>query len=264
MTNNTALALAGSIALLVNLLGCATRDRNSYYIDEKSSNIWFYDEDARKWTMLTGKTAKFFISEDTPSLGNGPERGEPFTSYHHRLPVISPARVAKARFARDARPAAEDPEGNWGQACQGFQMGLRFEETSFEAGERILATLVMRNVSHGDRLCFWSTDQLQHLEATVIDSQNRSIPRKDLLQTDNTQKPRTFQERLQTLAQRQRGFILDSGFQRKEIRDLIEMFDLRPGSYTVSAKRSFCSRQGTNYIHSATAAFRILEQDRSE
>src|SRR5947209_4373864 len=119
--NTKALVLAGGIALLANLLGCATRDRHSYYTDEKSSKIWFYDEDARKWTMLTGKTAKFFISEDTPSLEYGPQRGEPFTSYHDRRPVISPEKVAKARFAKDTGPAAEDPEGNWGQACQGFQ-----------------------------------------------------------------------------------------------------------------------------------------------
>ncbi len=258
-TNTKALVLAGGIALLAILLGCAARDRDFYYINEKSSKIWFYDEDARKWTMLTGKTARFFISEDTSSLEYGPERGEPFTGYHNRRPVISPERVAKARIAKDARRAAEDPEGNWGQACQGFQMGLRFEKTSFEAGERILATLVMRNVSDGERLCFWSTDRPQHLEVTVIDSQNRSIPRKDLIQTDHVQKPRTFQERLRTLAQRQRGLILDSGFQRKETRDLIEMFDLRPGSYTVSAKRSFCSRKGTDYVQAATAAIRILE-----
>lgn len=47
----------------------------------------------------------------------------------------------------EQRPAAADPEGNWGPLVEGVQVSLRFQKGTYEIGEKFFAVFIVRNTS---------------------------------------------------------------------------------------------------------------------
>ena len=220
-------AFAAAIGIAACLAGCATRDRALWHIDEKRGRILFFDASARKWKVLNGSTAKFFVTQDND-----------LTMYMNGHLVVAPEKIAEAKMSPDAR--RKDPEGEWGEPHDGFQLGLRVEKSSFATGEGILVTLIMRNVSDSDRY-FWSASSgalLNDIELTVTDVNQQTLPRKDKV-TGNT-----FADRLKRIVNNGKYLHIAAGMQRKEVVDLGSVFDFRPGTYKILASRSFETPEG--------------------
>lgn len=59
---------------------------------------------------------------------------------------VSPQTIARAKEAKECRPAELDPEGNWGSRSAGGQLGLRLVKTQFTNEEPIMVTFYTRNV----------------------------------------------------------------------------------------------------------------------
>lgn len=72
--------------------------------------------------------------------------------------LIETRRIEEALKSKECRPAAQDPEGHWGQVTRGFQLSLRFDKQQFTNGEPVVATIFMRNVS---------TNRLSYLTDTL-------------------------------------------------------------------------------------------------
>lgn len=60
---------------------------------------------------------------------------------------VAVGKIEEARHSRESRPAAQDPEGNWGEATNGFQMSIRFANTNYSVGEPLTAVVLIRNVA---------------------------------------------------------------------------------------------------------------------
>jgi hypothetical protein len=65
-----------------------------------------------------------------------------------RQRVIHSRAITEAESLPESRPAAQDPEGNWGTATNGLQLSLRFDKQFFTNGEQIVANLLLRNVTN--------------------------------------------------------------------------------------------------------------------
>ena len=215
--------LAAGIGVATCLTGCATRDPNLWYVEPRG--IVFFDAAARKWTVLNGSTAKFFVTQDND-----------LTTYANGKLVVAPGKIADAATSGEARQV--DPAGDWGEPCDGFQLGLRFETNSFKTGGKVWSTLIMRNVS--DRDCyFWNANSgaLMHdIEFTITDGEQRTLARKDKVTGH------TFADRLKRIINNGKSSQVAPGIQHKELVDLGSIFDLLPGIYTVSASRTFLAR----------------------
>ena len=66
---------------------------------------------------------------------------------------VTPQKLEAARHANESRPAAQDPEGNWGELSEGFLLSVRFQRHTFKVGEPIMATVLIRNP--GARTAFY-------------------------------------------------------------------------------------------------------------
>ncbi|MGH7989516.1 MAG: hypothetical protein ACREDS_04880 [Limisphaerales bacterium] len=86
--------------------------------------------------------------------------------------LIDTRKIKEAQNSPESKPASEDPEGNWGQATNGFQLSLRFEKQSFTNGEPVIATMLMRNVTDKSQIYFRPT----HVAAT---KDGKPLKRKD-------------------------------------------------------------------------------------
>ncbi len=144
-----------------------------------------------------------------------------------------PEKVKAARLLKECRPAAQDPEGNWGSVSEGFQMSLRFEKDSFEAGEPIPATIIIRNVA---QQFLWYPDyspKRLNIKLFVINGEKKLIPRRD-----EPKGELTFQERLKYAITSVDRMPVYAGTQRKHVLDLNELFDLSTaGTYVIYASR---------------------------
>ncbi len=59
-----------------------------------------------------------------------------------------PEKVAGDKILRESLPAAEFPEGNWGEVTNGCQVSLRFDKRVFTNGEPIEGTVLVRNMTN--------------------------------------------------------------------------------------------------------------------
>jgi hypothetical protein len=66
---------------------------------------------------------------------------------NENTPAPKNSQIEMALNAKESRPAAQDPEGNWGEPANGFQLSLRFEKKVFTLGEPITGDVFLRNVS---------------------------------------------------------------------------------------------------------------------
>lgn len=61
---------------------------------------------------------------------------------------ISSKQLEATKKRREALPAKDFPEGNWGEPFHGFQLSLRFSKNTYTNGEEIAAILLLRNITN--------------------------------------------------------------------------------------------------------------------
>jgi hypothetical protein len=87
---------------------------------------------------------------------------------------MDPEKLSRALQSNESKPEAEDHDGNWGQASEGFRLSLRFHKAEYGQDEVILAEVLLRNISKSELIYFWDgTDWF--LPFTIIDGQNRKL-----------------------------------------------------------------------------------------
>src|SRR5690242_4912056 len=62
-------------------------------------------------------------------------------------PDPTPKQIETAQKTKESRPATEDLEGHWGDLTEGFLLSVRFEKDSAQAGEPVVATIIIRNAA---------------------------------------------------------------------------------------------------------------------
>jgi hypothetical protein len=88
--------------------------------------------------------------------------------------LLLPVAVRAQNGAWTFNPPPLFPTNEWGPVTNDCQIGLRFPKLEYQAGEQILAAVILRNV--GDRQLghlFWSPDQ--NYEVTVRRSGGQSV-----------------------------------------------------------------------------------------
>lgn len=58
---------------------------------------------------------------------------------------VTPQKIEEARRSQESRPAAQDPKGNWGSVSEGFELSVRLGKETYQVGEPIAATILIRN-----------------------------------------------------------------------------------------------------------------------
>ena len=143
--------------------------------------------------------------------------------------IVDPAYIEKAKRALDSRPAAQDPEGNWGAVVDGLQVSIRLDKKTYDTNEPIVATIIMRNVSENERVFDISRGLPCYI--TIIDPQGRKLERSDWYPKN------TFQGSVQRLVKQVVHKDVYPGMQVKLQLDLRKFFNLtNSGQYTVSTK----------------------------
>ncbi len=164
----------------------------------------------------------------------------------------TPQQMEEAQRAKESRPAAQDPEGHWGKATEGFQLSVRFEQESFRAGEPVVAAVIIRNVS--DRKVFYREYMISRKDSSafqfdVLDERQHPVDRLDPKAPDDiTDGPHAT-------------LLLNPGTQSRYQVKLGEKFNFsQPGKYTVRAR---CwvhnlDRDGYTQLQSDQAPMTIL------
>jgi hypothetical protein len=71
--------------------------------------------------------------------------------------------------------AEDDGSGNWGEGLDGLQMSIRTRKTTFEIGEPIIATILLRN-SSSKALTLSGSGSWKLLNITIIDDAKSKVP----------------------------------------------------------------------------------------
>src|SRR5437588_386756 len=79
---------------------------------------------------------------------------DPAGKYSRVPPTAEELKAAEG--AKEARPADQDMEGNWGRATEGFRLSVRLSKSVFTNGEPVVATVFLRNVTDGPLIYFIS------------------------------------------------------------------------------------------------------------
>lgn len=82
--------------------------------------------------VLFAQSEKFYVTKETHATATF---------------IPTAGQIEQAKQAKDARPAEDDPEGNWGQISEGFQLSIRLSKNTFTNGEPVSASILLRNVS---------------------------------------------------------------------------------------------------------------------
>lgn len=179
---------------------------------------------------------KFFVTVPPSQFQEGP----------------TPEQIKKSQGAKESRPAAQDPEGHWGEVCEGFQLSVRFEKESFHLGEPIVATVLIRNatvkkVFYRDFVSMREDSALCQFD--VLDAQQQPVPRLDPRAPDDVQDGPHIPR------------LLHPGTQCRYEVNLAARFKLgQPGKYSVRARRWVHKLEGDGYsqLKSSPAVITIL------
>ena len=122
----------------------------------------------RVFTFLIGVCAaeSYAASNETFFL---PQPSTPFVTEEDLL--------AFARQSPECRPAENDPEGNWGEPSEGFQLSLRFAPRLYTNREPIIFRCIMRNLSDRE-LSYRRAAPRGDMEITAWDGVGTWIPNK--------------------------------------------------------------------------------------
>jgi hypothetical protein len=156
------------------------------------------------------------------------------------------AQVQAAVTAKESRPAKQDPEGNWSEAVNGFQLSLRVEKKSFRLDEPIWVDTFLRNVSG------------QPLKRTFVSGKGFESKLCRFLVTRDGAEPveRTGQEMLFALKER----TLFAAAQWKCPVRLDEMFKMdTPGLYNVTGVTGV--GEPSQEIRTGTVVIQVLASD---
>ena len=113
---------------------------------------------------------KFYVTEET-----------------HTTAFFTPTaeQIEQAKRAKDSRPTEDDPEGNWGQISEGFQLSIRFSKDTFTNGEPVIASILLRNVSDRPITYYVSYPKDDEMKLSVRRGQEQ-LSRKDEIKTNMT------------------------------------------------------------------------------
>lgn len=181
--------------------------------------------------------AKYFITFIPSQLLGGPTEEQ----------------IERAKRAKESRPAAQDPEGHWGDVVEGFQLSMRFAKESFRVGEPIAATVIIRNAAGRNvyyRDFIGMREDSPVCQFDVLDEQQQPVPRRDPKAPDDiTDGPHV-----------QRG--LSPGTQCRYEVKMEARFQLdRAGKYSIRARRWVHKLNGDGYsqLQSSLASITILK-----
>ena len=197
------------------------------------------------------------------SIGGSPAFGVPentnamFVTYaqtQNSSPVTQ-IQLDAMHGAKESLQAIADPDGNWGQAVEGFQMSIRFNKKSFLTNEPIKVSILLRNTTNhivGYGAFFGIGMDSPVCNFVITNSAHIKIPRKPNL------------DGIFVLDGGSRPFELHPQTQRKyEVFLDFRRFDLsKPGTYSIIAKGSVPRADGNGQavIESGVVAITIEEK----
>ncbi len=180
---------------------------------------------------------------------------ERLTHYEETI-QFTPAQMEHARGSKESRPSEADPEGNWGEVTEGFQLSIRLEKEVFTNGEPVNATVILRNVS-GRPLKYevmYGADD--GIKLNLLKGESR-------VAVTNNPTGTNFLDRLRTIRSGSMGiYTSPPGTQRKFTKRIDQGFDLTStGGYVVTAKRTVPSTNAAAFKNavSGSARFRIAD-----
>jgi hypothetical protein len=88
---------------------------------------------------------------------------------------ITESKIEAAKTNKLSRPAADDPEGNWGAVRAGIQVSLRFSKEAFGKNESPTATVILRNVS-GEEIQYPGSGTADDVVIEVTDGNGQRLP----------------------------------------------------------------------------------------
>lgn len=202
---------------------------------------------AMSWTCAAEETAAYYFNtRDVPFYFEGGER------------KTNTFLLAKTRAAPECRPAALDPEGNWGSPQDGGQLSVRFRKAVFTNGEQIIATFYIRNIAD-KTLSYLSSGPSDWSFGIVVFREGEGKRVLSKIEENDIIHPGTL--RMSRSSDRIRDFSVQIGMQDQKEVSLSRLYDLtRPGRYYVSG--TVAIDRGTNLskgsITSGTAMIEIL------
>ena len=194
---------------------------------------------------LSGADNLYRIDECSVFYYNEPDR---------RSIALYPATVPDGGILPESRPAASDPEGNWGKPEAGFQMSARLAKTEYTVGESVSVMTYLRNVS-GKSLVFKKMVPNFWLELTLLRGAVRQKTKREM-EEDANPALRGIQQIIQAVWK----YELLPRTQHREDHLLNEVYDLTtPGEYSVRVgQRISPLEQATAKPTSGWARFTIV------
>lgn len=164
--------------------------------------------------------------------------------------VIDEKALAYSRRAKECRPAADDPEGNWGLENRGLICSARMVNRVIALGDPILVMITLRNV--GEVPVKYSNPKQAHLE----------FASKLFLLGETEIEPWPFTDLV--LAQSWHSSVIRTilpGFQHRTTVDITEIFAVdKPGVYnmTVSRRQEMVNKGEYIVVMSGAAEFTMI------
>lgn len=90
--------------------------------------------------------------------------------------VVDVQSIKDAEKSPESRPAIKDPQGNWGEATNGFQMSIRLAKTNYSAGEPVTAIVLIRNVAQKSETYFRPVGIVAMRNGNVLKRKNGTGP----------------------------------------------------------------------------------------
>jgi hypothetical protein len=176
-------------------------------------------------------------------------------SSHQKPGSFSPEQIDAAKHAKESRPAKDDPEGNWGEISEGFQLSIRLLGNAFTNGEPIKAFVILRNVSDTNLQFPISYSGDPPIKIAVMRGQ-QALNRLDEGPGTN------FADTVRRLQMGSYGLATClPGTQRKFTLDLSKIFALTTnGNYTANAKLSIpkLDQRAEAQVASSEAFFKVV------
>jgi len=241
---NAIIWLSFSVGALGTLgFGCVQPSWTEYRV-APDSTIRFVDPKDHKIKILAATNAPCFLTKQEDLT----------TRDSHGHWIVDPRKLALAQASPYSRPEANDRDGNWGPAEQGFRISLRFERPQFHTGEVIRAIVLVRNVSTQVLGYFIGEEYPQ--EFVVRNSRNTEIP-------PNNRKPPTLPP-LPLGAKRlplRWPCVISPGMQTQQFIEFEKIFELEANdTYTIFVEKTMENRDGKGklVIRSGAASIKIV------
>ena len=170
--------------------------------------------------------------------------------------------AVNAAYSPESRPTRDDPEGNWGQIYEGFQLSIRLEKANFTNDEPITASIIFRNVTNAPIKFLFFTPMDQALRLMVLKANNSNGISGEVSQTFES----VEELRSRRLTGKLWRVTIPVMKQCKFIIGLTNFYNLAPGIYKIQAQQdvvNFGQTKATN-VASGFAAFKIVSVSGSQ